>query len=89
MLYTLAVTPLMAWLLGLVGIYTIGAFVRVLLVGHRAFPDRSSERTRDGRLALRFRAEALRLLPAFGPYPSNSLPVIDGPIIAVAITSRH
>jgi hypothetical protein len=32
MLYTLAVIVLIAWLLGLVGTYTIGAFVHVLLV---------------------------------------------------------
>jgi uncharacterized membrane protein len=32
MLYTLAVILLIAWLLGLVGAYTIGAFVHVLLV---------------------------------------------------------
>jgi hypothetical protein len=32
MLYTLAVILLLAWLLGLVGTYTIGAFVHVLLV---------------------------------------------------------
>ena len=32
MLYTLAVILLLAWLLGFVGIYTIGAFVHVLLV---------------------------------------------------------
>ena len=32
MLYTLAVILLLAWLLGLVGIYTIGASVNVLLV---------------------------------------------------------
>ena len=32
MLYTLAVILLVAWLLGLVGTYTIGAFVHVLLV---------------------------------------------------------
>ena len=32
MLYTLAVIPLIAWLLGVVGTYTIGAFVHVLLV---------------------------------------------------------
>ena len=32
MLYTLAVILLIAWLLGLVGTYTIGPFVRVLLV---------------------------------------------------------
>ena len=32
MLYTIAVILLVAWLLGLVGIYTIGAFVHVLLV---------------------------------------------------------
>jgi Family of unknown function (DUF5670) len=32
MLYTLAVILLIAWLLGVVGIYTIGAFVHVLLV---------------------------------------------------------
>jgi hypothetical protein len=32
MLYTIAVILLVAWLLGIVGIYTIGAFVHVLLV---------------------------------------------------------
>jgi asparagine N-glycosylation enzyme membrane subunit Stt3 len=32
MLYTIAVILLIAWLLGFVGIYTIGAFVHVLLV---------------------------------------------------------
>ena len=32
MLYTSAVILLIAWLLGLVGTYTIGAFVHVLLV---------------------------------------------------------
>jgi uncharacterized membrane protein YtjA (UPF0391 family) len=32
MLYTLAVILLIAWVLGLVGTYTIGAFVHVLLV---------------------------------------------------------
>ena len=32
MLLTLAVILLIAWLLGLVGTYTIGAFVHVLLV---------------------------------------------------------
>jgi uncharacterized membrane protein YtjA (UPF0391 family) len=32
MLYTLAVVLLIAWVLGLVGTYTIGAFVHVLLV---------------------------------------------------------
>jgi len=32
MLYTIAVILLIAWLLGVVGIYTIGAFVHVLLV---------------------------------------------------------
>jgi uncharacterized membrane protein YtjA (UPF0391 family) len=32
MLYTLAIILLIAWLLGFVGIYTIGAFVHVLLV---------------------------------------------------------
>jgi len=32
MLYTLAVILLVAWLLGMVGTYTIGAFVHVLLV---------------------------------------------------------
>ena len=32
MLYTIAVVLLIAWLLGLVGTYTIGAFVHVLLV---------------------------------------------------------
>jgi uncharacterized membrane protein YtjA (UPF0391 family) len=32
MLYTIAVILLVAWLLGFVGIYTIGSFVHVLLV---------------------------------------------------------
>jgi uncharacterized membrane protein YtjA (UPF0391 family) len=32
MLYTIAVILLVAWLLGFVGIYSIGAFVHVLLV---------------------------------------------------------
>jgi len=32
MLYTLAVILLVAWLLGLVGVYTIGSIVHVLLV---------------------------------------------------------
>jgi uncharacterized protein DUF5670 len=32
MLYTLAVILLIAWLLGIVGTYTIGAFVHVFLV---------------------------------------------------------
>jgi Family of unknown function (DUF5670) len=32
MLYTLAVMLLIAWLLGVVGTYAIGAFVHVLLV---------------------------------------------------------
>jgi Family of unknown function (DUF5670) len=32
MLYTIAVVLLIAWLLGIIGIYTIGAFVHVLLV---------------------------------------------------------
>ena len=32
MLYTLAVVLLIAWLLGVVGTYTVGAFVHVLLV---------------------------------------------------------
>jgi hypothetical protein len=32
MLYTLAVILLVAWLLGIVGTYTVGAFVHVLLV---------------------------------------------------------
>jgi hypothetical protein len=32
MLYTLAVILLIAWLLGVVGTYAIGAFVHVLLV---------------------------------------------------------
>jgi uncharacterized membrane protein YtjA (UPF0391 family) len=32
MLYVLAVILLIAWLLGIVGTYTIGAFVHVLLV---------------------------------------------------------
>ena len=31
-LYTLAVIPLIAWLLGLVGIFTVGAFVHLFLV---------------------------------------------------------
>jgi hypothetical protein len=32
MLYTIAVILLIAWLLGFVGIYTIGSFVHVLLL---------------------------------------------------------
>ena len=32
MLYTLALILLIAWLLGIVGTYTIGAFVHILLV---------------------------------------------------------
>ena len=32
MLFTLAVILLIAWILGMVGTYTIGAFVHVLLV---------------------------------------------------------
>jgi asparagine N-glycosylation enzyme membrane subunit Stt3 len=32
MLYTIAVLLLIAWLLGIVGTYTIGTFVHVLLV---------------------------------------------------------
>ena len=32
MLYTIAVILLLAWLLGFLGVYTIGAFVHVLLV---------------------------------------------------------
>jgi hypothetical protein len=32
MLYTVAFVLLIAWLLGIVGIYTIGSFVHVLLV---------------------------------------------------------
>jgi uncharacterized membrane protein YtjA (UPF0391 family) len=32
MLYTVAVILLIAWLLGFVGLYTIGSFVHVLLV---------------------------------------------------------
>jgi hypothetical protein len=32
MLYTIAVILLIAWVLGLVGTYTIGSFVHVLLV---------------------------------------------------------
>ena len=32
MLYTIAVILLIAWLLGMVGTYTIGAFIHVLLV---------------------------------------------------------
>jgi asparagine N-glycosylation enzyme membrane subunit Stt3 len=32
MLYTIAVVLLILWLLGFVGVYTIGAFIHVLLV---------------------------------------------------------
>ena len=32
MLYTIAVILLVAWLLGFVGIYTVGPFIHVLLV---------------------------------------------------------
>jgi uncharacterized membrane protein YtjA (UPF0391 family) len=32
MLFTLAVILLVAWLLGMVGVYTVGAFIHVLLV---------------------------------------------------------
>ena len=32
MLYTIAVVLLVAWLLGVVGIYTVGSFVHALLV---------------------------------------------------------
>jgi hypothetical protein len=32
MLYTIAIILLVAWLLGILGTYTIGAFVHVLLV---------------------------------------------------------
>ena len=32
MLYTLAVILLVAWLLGMIGTYTIGAFVHALLI---------------------------------------------------------
>ena len=32
MLYTIAVILLVAWLLGFIGVYTIGSFVHVLLV---------------------------------------------------------
>jgi hypothetical protein len=32
MLYTIAVILLIAWLLGVVGTYTVGAFVHVLLI---------------------------------------------------------
>lgn len=32
MLFTLAVIVLVAWLLGIVGVYTVGAFIHVLLV---------------------------------------------------------
>jgi hypothetical protein len=32
MLYTVAVILLIAWLLGIVGTYTVGAFIHVLLV---------------------------------------------------------
>ena len=38
MLYTIAVVLLIAWLLGLVGTYTIGAFVHVLLVAAIVLP---------------------------------------------------
>ena len=45
MLYTLAVILLIAWLLGVVGTYTIGAFVHVLLVvAVCAVPGRTAER---------------------------------------------
>ena len=32
MLYTIAVILLVAWLLGFVGVYTVGSFIHVLLV---------------------------------------------------------
>ena len=32
MLYTIAVVLLIAWLLGVVGIYTVGSFIHALLV---------------------------------------------------------
>jgi len=32
MLYTIAVVLLLLWLLGFVGVYTVGAFIHVLLV---------------------------------------------------------
>ena len=32
MLFTFAVILLVAWLLGIVGVYTVGAFIHVLLV---------------------------------------------------------
>ena len=32
MLYTIAVILLVAWLLGFVGLYTVGSFIHVLLV---------------------------------------------------------
>ncbi len=32
MLYTIAVVLLIAWLLGIAGIYTVGSFIHVLLV---------------------------------------------------------
>ena len=32
MLYTIAVILLVAWLLGFMGVYTVGAFIHVLLV---------------------------------------------------------
>ena len=32
MLYTIAVLLLIAWLLGMVGMYTVGSFIHVLLV---------------------------------------------------------
>ena len=32
MLYTIAIILLIAWLLGIVGTYTVGAFVHVLLI---------------------------------------------------------
>ena len=32
MLYTIAVNLLLAWLLGFMGVYTVGSFIHVLLV---------------------------------------------------------
>ncbi len=53
MLYTLAVILLIAWLLGLVGTYTIGAFSpRAARHRDRAVPGRPAERAPDRRLAL-------------------------------------
>ena len=51
MLMVLAFILLVAWLLGVVGTYTVGAFVHVLLVmAHRAVPRRHHQRPADRRL---------------------------------------